>query len=132
MIARLRFDSKYRLEAFDLRQKANDTFQSARTVLGLVILNHVFSAVEARITTKRWNAKQQQTGSLEIDLQTDISTGALTGILVLKKKFLKGETYAISVTTSFGRSKFGHSNPNYSFQKGKKLITLDMLKTLII
>lgn len=83
----IEFDSKYRLEAFDLRQKANDTFQSARTVLGLVILNHVFSAVEARITTKRWNAKQQQTGSLEIDLQTDISTGALTGILVLKKKF---------------------------------------------
>ena len=53
----IEFDSKHRLEAEGLRQKANDTFQSARTVLGMVILNHVFSAVEARITTKRWNQK---------------------------------------------------------------------------
>ena len=83
----IEFDSKHRLEAFDLRDKANDTFQNARTVLGLVILNHVFSAVEARITTKRWNQKQQQTRSLEIDLQTNMSNGALTGVLVLKKKF---------------------------------------------
>lgn len=83
----IEFDSKYRLDAFDLRQKANDRFQSARTILGLVILNHVFSAVEARITTKRWNAKQQQSRSLEIDLQTDMSKGALTTVLVLKKKF---------------------------------------------
>ncbi len=81
------FDSKYRLEAFDLRQKANNTFQTTRNILGLVILNHVFSAVEARITTKRWNAKQQQSRSLEIDLQTDMSKGALTAVLVLKKKF---------------------------------------------
>ncbi|MDE0636287.1 MAG: DUF5683 domain-containing protein [Candidatus Poribacteria bacterium] len=83
----IEFDSKYRLDAFDLRQKANDRFQSARTILGLVILNHVFSAVEARITTKRWNTKQQQSRSLEIDLQTDMSKGALTTVLVLKKKF---------------------------------------------
>lgn len=83
----IEFDSKYRLDAFDLRQKANDRFQSARTILGLVILNHVFSAVEARITTKRWNAKQQQSRSFEIDLQTDMSKGALTTVLVLKKKF---------------------------------------------
>lgn len=83
----IEFDSKYRLQAKELRDKANDTFQTARNILGLVILNHVFSAVEARITTKRWNAKQQQTRSLEIDLQTDMSKGALTAVLVLKKKF---------------------------------------------
>ncbi len=81
------FDSKYRLEAFDLRQKANDTFQSARTILGLVILNHVFSAVEARITTKRWNAKQQQETGFNLDVKADISSGTLEGVLVLKKKF---------------------------------------------
>ena len=56
----IEFDSKHRLRAYDLRQEANDTFENARTVLGLVILNHVFSAVEARISTKRWNNKQQQ------------------------------------------------------------------------
>ena len=81
------FDSKYRLEAFDLRQKANDTFQSARTVLGLVILNHVFSAVEARITTKRWNQKQQQQTSFDLDVKADISSGTLTGLLLVKKRF---------------------------------------------
>ena len=58
----IEFDSKHRLEAYDLRKKANDTFQSARTVLGMVIFNHVISAVEARISTKRWNQKQQEAG----------------------------------------------------------------------
>ena len=83
----IEFDSKHRLEAYDLRKKANDTFQSARTVLGMVILNHVFSAVEARISTKRWNQKHKESGSIQIDLQTDISAGALRGVLVLRKKF---------------------------------------------
>ena len=87
------FDSRYRLEAFDLRQKANDTFQLARTVLGVAILNHVVSAVEARISTKRFNTRLQRTltqarvNALEIDLQTDIAAGALTGSLVLRKRF---------------------------------------------
>ncbi len=80
-------DSKYRLEAFDLRQEANDTFQQARTVLGLVILNHVFSAVEARITTKRWNQKQQQTSNINIELNTELSAGSLKSALVLRKQF---------------------------------------------
>ena len=87
------FDSRHRLEAFDLRQKANDTFQLARTILGVAILNHVVSAVEARITTKRFNTRlqntstQTQANALEIDLRTDISAGALTGVLVLRKRF---------------------------------------------
>lgn len=87
------FESRHRLEAFDLRQQANDTFQRARTILGLAILNHVVSAVEARITTKRFNTRlqntmaQTQTDTLEIDLQTDIEAGALTSALVLRKRF---------------------------------------------
>ena len=87
------FDSRHRLEAFDLRQKANDTFQLARTILGVAILNHVVSAVEARITTKRFNTRlqntptQTQANALEIDLRTDIAAGALTGVLVLRKRF---------------------------------------------
>ncbi len=87
------FDSRHRLEAFDLRQKANDTFQRARTILGLAILNHVVSAVEARITTKRINARlqstpmQTKTSPYEIDLQTDIFEGTLAGALVLRKRF---------------------------------------------
>ena len=87
------FDSRHRLEAFDLRQRANDTFQRARTILGLAILNHVVSAVEARITTKRFNARlqrtltQTKTDTFEIDVQTDMSAGTLAGLLVLRKRF---------------------------------------------
>ena len=89
----IEFDSPHRLAAFDLRQQANDTFQLARTVLGMAILNHVVSAVEARITTKRINTRLQNsltqaaTGTFKIDLQTDISTGTLAGVLVLRKRF---------------------------------------------
>ena len=87
------FDSRHRLEAFDLRQEANDTFQLARTILGVAILNHVVSAVEARISTKRFNNRlqnrltQTQDNALEVDLHTDIAAGALTGTLVLRKRF---------------------------------------------
>ena len=85
--------SKYRLEAFDLRQKANDTFERAKFFLGLAILNHAISAVEARITTKRFNSRlenmsmQTQTRAFDINVQADRSTGALTGMFVLRKKF---------------------------------------------
>ena len=87
------FDSRYRLEAFDLRQRANDTFQRARTILGMALLNHVVSAVEARISTKRFNTRLQRAltqtrrNGLEIDLQTDIAAGAPIGVLVLRKRF---------------------------------------------
>ena len=85
--------SKYRSEAFDLRQKANNTFERAKFFLGMAILNHVVSAVEARITTKRFNTRLQnipmQTGAnaFEIDVQTDMSAGALTSALVIRKRF---------------------------------------------
>ncbi len=83
----IEFDSKHRLQAYDLRQEANDTFENARTVLGIVILNHVFSAVEARISTKRWNNRQQQNSAFEVEFKTDFSTDAPRGALVLKRKF---------------------------------------------
>ena len=85
--------SKHRLEAFDLRQKANDTFERAKLFLGLAILNHVVSAVEARITTKRLNTRSQnlipqtQTRAIDIDFKPDKFTGALSGSLVLRKRF---------------------------------------------
>ena len=85
--------SKYRLEAFDLRQKANDTFERAKFFLGLAILNHVVSAVEARITTKRSNSRSQnpisqaRNRTFDIDVQMDSSTGAMTSALILRKRF---------------------------------------------
>ena len=85
--------SKYRLDAFDLREKANDTFERAKFFLGLAILNHVISAVEARITTKRFNSRLQNPISqtrhrtFDIDVQADSATGAMTSALVLRKRF---------------------------------------------
>ena len=85
--------SKHRLEAFDLRQEANDTFERAKFFLGLAILNHVVSAVEARITTKRFNNRMQNPMSqarhraFDIDVQMDSATGAMTSALILRKRF---------------------------------------------
>ena len=85
--------SKHRLEAFDLRQQANNTLKRGTSFLGLVILNHVISAVEARITTKRINARlentaaQAQTRMFDIDIKTDVLTGTTTGAFVLRKRF---------------------------------------------
>ena len=85
--------SKYRLEAFELRQKANDTFERSKFFLGLAILNHVVSAVEARITTKRSNSRlqnpisQARNHTFDIDIQTDILTGGFTGAVVLQRTF---------------------------------------------
>lgn len=79
------FDSRHRLEAFGLRQEANDTFQQARTVLGIVILNHLVSAVEARIATKRFN---DGLPVVEVDVSPEGSAGRnLTGTVVLRKRF---------------------------------------------
>lgn len=85
--ATIEFDSKYRLEAYDLRQKANDTFQTARTIFGLVIINHIVSAVEARITTKRYNSRLADNNGFQIDVHTDALNGTLIGTLVYRKKF---------------------------------------------
>ncbi|MYA56742.1 hypothetical protein F4X88_10635 [Candidatus Poribacteria bacterium] len=85
--------SDYRSDAFNLREKANNTFERAKFFLGMAILNHVVSAVEARISTKRFNNRLQRTltqtrrNGLEIDLQTDIAAGAPIGVLVLRKRF---------------------------------------------
>ena len=79
----INFDSRHRLEAFDLRQQANDRFEIARTFLGLAILNHVVSAIDARITTKSWNRKQARANSLEIDVQA----GAMESAVMLRKWF---------------------------------------------
>lgn len=83
----IEFDSRHRLEAFELRQKANDTFERAKLFLGLTILNHVISAAEARITTKQWNLKQTRANTLDIDVQTEMAAGALESVLVLRKRF---------------------------------------------
>ena len=77
-------DSPARLEAFNLRMDANDKFQLAKTFLGIALLNHVVSAVDARIAAKRYNKKHR---SFELDLQTSVSPHNVQGSLVLQKRF---------------------------------------------
>ena len=50
-------DSQYRQEAFDLRKDSNERFKLAKTFLGLVIFNHLVSAIDARITAMLYNKR---------------------------------------------------------------------------
>ena len=84
-------DSPQRKIARELRDEANDKFERARTFLGIAILNHVISAVEARISAKRTN-RQYTTQvsvprSIELDVQTSLSPFAAETQLVLRKLF---------------------------------------------
>ena len=77
-------DSEARLEAFEMRMEANDKFQLAKTFLGIAILNHVVSAIDARIAAKSYNRKHS---SLGLDLQTSLSPHNVRSQLVLQKRF---------------------------------------------
>ena len=76
--------SEARLEAFETRMNANDKFQLAKTFLGIAVLNHVVSAVDARIAAKSYNKKHR---TLELDLQTNFSPQNIQSQLVLQKRF---------------------------------------------
>ncbi|MCZ6676905.1 MAG: hypothetical protein O7E52_06620, partial [Candidatus Poribacteria bacterium] len=84
-------DSPQRLEALARRGDANDKFQLARTFLGIVILNHVVSAVDARIATKSYNKKYTSQAAtpkpFELDLQTTFFPDTVQSQVVLRKRF---------------------------------------------
>ena len=77
-------DSPQRKVALELRRDANDKFQLAKTFLGIAILNHVVSAVDARIAAKSYNKKHK---SFELQLQTSVSPDNIQSRLVLQKRF---------------------------------------------
>ena len=84
-------DSPQRLEALRLREEANGKFERARTFLGIAILNHVVSAIEARISAKRTNRQYASQVNaprpIELDVQTSVSPYAAETQLVLRKRF---------------------------------------------
>lgn len=61
-------DSPQRIVALQARQDSNITYEKARTVLGLIILNHVASAIDARILAKVFNRNRQVSHRLNIEL----------------------------------------------------------------
>ena len=77
-------DSEARLEAYQMRMDANDKFQLAKTFLGIAILNHVVSAIDARIAAKSYNKKHRPLG---LNLQTSFSPHKVQSQLVLQKRF---------------------------------------------
>ena len=81
---RKKHDSPQREVARKLRMDANDKFQLAKTFLGIAILNHVVSAVDARIAAKSYNKKHSSFG---LDLQTTLSSYGIQSQLVLQKRF---------------------------------------------
>ena len=76
--------SEARLEAFETRMDANDKFQLAKTFLGIALLNHVVSAIDARIAAKSYNKKHSSFG---LNLQTTFSPYDVQSQLVLQKRF---------------------------------------------
>ena len=77
-------DSPLREVALQMRMDANDKFQLAKTFLGIALLNHVVSAIDARIAAKSYNKKQSSFG---LDLQTTLSPYDVQSQLVLQKRF---------------------------------------------
>jgi hypothetical protein len=84
-------DSPQRQVALGLREDSNDKFQLARTFLGVVILNHVVSAIDARIATKSYNKKLASQAAhpepLKVDLQTTFTDHDVQSRVVLRKQF---------------------------------------------
>ena len=77
-------DSPLREAALQMRMDANDKFQSAKTFLGIALLNHVVSAIDARIAAKSYNKKHSSFG---LDMQTTFSPYDVQSQLVLQKRF---------------------------------------------
>ena len=84
-------DSPSREEALRLRYEANDKFELARTLLGGVILNHAFSAVEARIVAKKHNKKKDSRfmsfKPIDLDLRTTVLPDGVESQLILRTRF---------------------------------------------
>ena len=84
-------DSPNREEALRLRYEANDKFESARTLLGGVILNHAISAVEARIVAKKHNKKKDSRlmsfKPIDLDLRTTVLPDGVESQLILRTRF---------------------------------------------
>jgi len=84
-------DSPQREIALGLREDSNDKFQLARTFFGVVILNHVVAAVDARIAAKHYNKKLAAEANhpkpLAVDLQTTFTGEDIESRVVLQRRF---------------------------------------------
>ena len=70
--------SQSRAEAFEKRHSANDRFKNAKFFLGLVVANHIISAIDARIAATIYNNRIPET-DVEISLYPTISPSGHPG-----------------------------------------------------
>lgn len=77
--------SELRQEALDLRENSNDHFQLARGFIGGIILNHLISAIDARILAKKHNEKINR--EPPVTFKMDFSSGYVRGKLLFEKQF---------------------------------------------
>ena len=79
--------SRQRQTAYDLRNNANEKFERAKVFLGLVMFNHVVSAVDARIATKSYNKKNTPQSRTRLDWKMKVSPLAIENRVLLRKHF---------------------------------------------
>jgi hypothetical protein len=79
--------SPFRVEAFAKRGSMNDEFKQAKVFLGLVVLNHVISAIDARIAATMYNNRLSQ-ASTQVSFHPTISPSGNPGAyLTLRRLF---------------------------------------------
>jgi len=79
--------SQSRAEAFDKRHLSNDKFEQAKIFLGMVVFNHIASAVDGKIAATVYNNRVQKI-SAEISLHPTLSSSGHPGAyLALRAQF---------------------------------------------
>ena len=79
--------SQSRAEAFEKRHSSNDKFEQAKIFLGLVVFNHIASAVDGRIAATVYNNRVQKI-SAEVSLHPTLSSSGHPGAyLALRAQF---------------------------------------------
>jgi len=79
--------SKFRAEAYNKRSSTNRKFKQAKICLGLVVVNHIVSAVDARISAISHNKRASRT-STQLSLTPVLSPSGYSGAcLVLSRQF---------------------------------------------
>jgi len=79
--------SKQRQTAYDLRNNANDKFERAKVFLGLVMFNHIVSAVDARIAARNYNKTKISQSRTQLSWQIEVSPLAIENRVLLRKSF---------------------------------------------
>ena len=79
--------SQNRAEAFEKRGSTNDKFKQAKRFLGLVVVNHIVSAIDARIAATVYNNRISESGA-EISFHPTVSPlGQVGARLALCRQF---------------------------------------------